>query len=151
MRIQKTAERRFWSNVALPNGQGCMLWTGGTFKQGYGRFYVGNRGLKAHRISYVIAYGEIPDGLVIDHVRDRGCTNRHCVAPEHLEAVTGAENTRRGDVGKAAGARERAKTHCPQNHAYDEANTHIRPNGKRRCRTCAREQERRRYNEGRAA
>lgn len=40
--------------------------------------------------------------------------------------------------GKASGARQRAKTHCPHGHAYDDANTYVTPQGARGCRTCKR-------------
>ncbi|MGW5427907.1 HNH endonuclease signature motif containing protein [Streptomyces sp. NPDC004059] len=96
----------------------------------------------AHRVSYQLAYGTVPDGLVTDHL----CRVRHCVAPEHLEVVTNAENVRRGN----AGLLERTRTHCPAGHPYDDANTRIRANGWRDCRACeaAREDRRR---EGRNA
>lgn len=135
MRIREADERRFWSKVALPNEQGCMLWLRPLSLQGYGRFRLTGRYIQAHRISYVIAYGPIPDGLVVDHVKDRGCTNRHCVAPLHLEAVTDQENLLRGKTVNAANA---AKTHCLRGHAFDRKNTYVKPNGKRQCRQCAR-------------
>lgn len=43
------------------------------------------------------------------------------------------------------GVREKAKTHCPQGHAYDETNTRVTPQGSRVCRTCERAKGRRRY------
>jgi hypothetical protein len=55
------------------------------------------------------------------------------VRPSHLEVVTHEENVRRGK----GGAHWAAKTHCPQGHPYDEANTRIDAKGARVCRTCA--------------
>ena len=46
----------------------------------------------AHRVAYELAIGDIPSGLVIDHL----CREHLCVYPEHLEPVTQAENVRRG-------------------------------------------------------
>lgn len=124
-----------------------MLWLKAQ-SEGYGRFGV-RAGLTeyAHRLSYVIAYGEIPDGLVIDHVRDRGCTNTMCVAPLHLEAVTNAENVRRGD----AGLHMKDMTHCRNGHPFAGKNLYTKPSGERRCRTCTRAAERARYRRERAA
>lgn len=130
MRVETSDQdvRRFWSKVALPNAQGCMLWLASCQPSGYGQISIGGTMRLAHRISYQMAYGLIPDGLVTDHL----CRVRRCVAPNHLEVVTNAENVRRGTVGLLASSR----THCPAGHPYDDANTRVRANGWRDCRAC---------------
>jgi hypothetical protein len=111
----------------------CWLWRAFIEPKGYGRF----RQKLAHRVSYEMHVGPIPDGLTLDHL----CRVRHCVNPAHLEPVTAAENTRRG--------KEATKTHCKHGHLFDEANTiHIvdrAKGGKRACRTCARAAKQRHY------
>ncbi len=132
-------EVRFWSRVALPNTAGCLLWLGGTGSQGYGHLIVRGREMPAHRFAYELAYGAVPDGHVIDHL----CRVRHCVRPEHLEAVTHVENVKRGEVGRNS----REKTTCPAGHLYDQVNTRISREGKRVCRACHRNHAARYYRE----
>lgn len=90
----------------------------------------------AHRLSYELFIGPIPDGLEIDHVRARGCRYRDCINPAHLEAVTHAINSQRGDTGKATGARNRAKTKCPKGHLIDGVRKSGAHKGERYCKTC---------------
>lgn len=106
-----------------------MLWLAGVQPAGYGKFWLTGRSVGAHRFAYVLAYGPIPEGLHIDHL----CRVRACVAPDHLEAVTQAENNRRGYGLTAENIR---KTHCPEGHPYTEVNTYVCSEGKRSCRKC---------------
>jgi hypothetical protein len=70
---------------------GCHEWTGAAVQRGYGVLTVGGQGWLAHRLSWVLHNGPVPDGLELDHL----CRNPRCVKPDHLEPVTPAENVRR--------------------------------------------------------
>lgn len=142
MILTERDQARFWAKVALPDGNGCMLWLESTDRDGYAQLYAAGRMRKAHQLSYVLAFGPIPEGLELDHVRSRGCANRHCVAPLHLEAVTHAENMRRA---------KDAKTHCINGHEYAPENIYVTPAGTRNCRICRRQALRDFYARKRAA
>lgn len=74
---------------------GCWTWTGSKHPLGYGMAKaLGER--YAHRVSYRLHRGPIPEGLTIDHL----CRNRSCVNPAHLEVVSLAENIRRAPRSK---------------------------------------------------
>lgn len=102
------ATSRFWKNVEKTNR--CWNWKG-TITQGYGRFWLPNRRrvTQAHRLSYELLKGPIPDGLTLDHL----CRNRSCVNPDHLEPVIGRVNTLRGEGPPAINSR---KIHCIRGH-----------------------------------
>lgn len=125
--------RRISKNSAV-SASGCWEWRKSVDSDGYGRTDLSKGALRrtcqAHRVSYAVYRGPIPDGLTIDHL----CRNRRCVNPDHLEAVSGRENTLRGDGPSAIHAK---KTHCHNGHEFDAENTYVR-NGRRNCRTCHR-------------
>lgn len=134
----------------------CVIWTAAEKDKGYGAFWDGTRTRRAHQVSYELVIGPVPAGLQLDHL----CRVRNCVAPAHLEAVTGEENRRRGLLGVLAGLEERpaARTRqrsrvrpqprCHRGHELSPENTYreppsaSHPQGRRRCRICRRAQDR---------
>ena len=136
-----TVEERFWAKVDKTDG--CWLWTGAKTKAGYGNVMWQGRNWVAHRVSYSLLVGPVPEGLDLDHTCHNGdqscagglgCPHRCCVNPAHLEPVTRSVNLIRG---KTLIAEQVAKTHCPQGHPYDAANTYVTKRGSRQCRICA--------------
>lgn len=127
----------FWSRVSL--GDECWEWLGAVRnKGGYGSVHWNGKTEFAHRVGFLLAKGEIPDGLVLDHL----CRNRMCCRPDHLEAVTPSLNVRRGirPAQAAAEMKQRAKrrTHCKNGHPW-ETNERTPEGGSRYCLTCRRE------------
>jgi hypothetical protein len=123
------ATSRFWPKVNKTDT--CWEWTGTTQKRGYGSILHRGKMQLAHRLSWEMVNGPIPEGLVIDHL----CRNPRCVRPDHLEPVTNRENLLRGTGFPAENA---SKTECVNGHPLSGENleqygTH------RRCRICNRE------------
>lgn len=116
-------EERFWQKVEKSDG--CWEWRGAFRGPGeYGRIRHEGRQLQAHRVSYEINVGPIPEGLTLDHL----CGNRPCVNPAHLEPVTAGENARRYMLGR---------THCKWGHLFD-GGSYINSQGRRVCLACCR-------------
>lgn len=112
---------------------GCWIWTGGKFQgSGYGAFWIAPQNRLAHRVAFEMYVGPIPEGAHLDHL----CRVRECVNPAHLEPVTPGENLARSPL--TLSSINRAKTHCPSGHPYDDRNTYRPPGAPltRQCRTC---------------
>jgi hypothetical protein len=130
---------RFWESVA--KAEGCWEWTALLKRNGYGSFYR-NRGVKvaAHRYSWELHHGPVPDGLFVCH----RCDNPKCVRPDHLFLGTHRDNMddmwAKGRANRAGGSLPH--THCAKGHALTPENRSPSYSG---CVTCRRESSRTYY------
>jgi hypothetical protein len=135
-RVRRDPERWFWRRVQKT--ESCWIWSGAHLSSGYGLLSYGPKGgqrsVLAHRISYILAHGPIPQGLVIDHL----CQVKNCVRPSHMQPVTRGENTLRGNGVVAQHAR---KMVCVRGHDFSGGNLYMYRGIHRQCRTCHRKRE----------
>ena len=134
-------EKRFWHYVKKLDG--CWIWCGTIDQNGYGKLTWRTKGVQsvcsAHRVSWLVNKGEIPDRMFVCH----HCDNKRCVRPSHLFLGTAKDNTHDAIV-KGRMAFQRI-THCFKGHEYVAENTYWHNNrGKlrRKCKACKREWDR---------
>ena len=132
-------EERFWAKVDRRDDDECWPWLAGINQYGYGQYaHGGNRKNGAHRYSYMLNRGPIPEGLQVNHVcHDRdldcpggvGCLHRRCVNPSHLELATVKEQAVRASI-------TNTQTHCKRGHEFTPDNVYVYATGSRTCRRC---------------
>ena len=125
---EETAPTRFWAKVQGGDVSECWEWHG-TLIDGYGSFTLSTCSVRAHRVSYEMLVGPIPEGLQLDHL----CRNRRCVNPWHLEPVPQLVNIRRGANCRAT------DEHCAKGHAWSAETWSVQGHHRRVCHQCQRE------------
>lgn len=144
----------FWKKLTPGDADACWPWEGNIEPSGYGTFQTTHEGVrftKAHRFAYHVMIGPVPDGMDLDHTchtndsnchLGNDCPHRACCNPRHLEPVTEMTNIHRS---RGPSGVNHQKTHCIHGHPLSGDNLLIRADGHRRCRTCKRNSENRRY------
>lgn len=136
---QMSIGSRFWKRIKKSDQ--CWEWIGLKIKIGYGSLWWSDKMWLAHRISWTLHFGEIPNGKFVLHK----CDNRACVRPSHLFLGTQLDNVR-DCISKGRfvqnkppqGWKPHKKTHCKRGHEFTEENTRINKKGRRGCRACHR-------------
>lgn len=128
-------EERFWEKVAVGKPDECWLWTAFRNNHGYGRIIWNGKAYIASRVSWMLANGKEPQGMVC-----HSCDNPSCVNPAHLWLGTALDNNRDAFAkGRSEAARRRAQPTCKHGHPFDADNTRWAKGGKaRQCRECGR-------------
>ena len=145
-------------NRIEPQESGCWWYSAAPNTKGYAQTRIGWPTIKSmlvHHLSWIYYKGDIPEGMVIDHLCHNpaecqggpGCIHRRCVNPEHLRLVTMAENSHR------TSRVLEYKTHCNNGHLLEGNLYHYKTKqgARRACHTCKKEQGKMKMRKYRAA
>ena len=135
--MKRTAKQRFESKINKT--QSCWLWVGSINSRGYGQFWENKKSYQAHRYSWSIYVGEIPNGLYICHK----CDVKECVNPAHLFAGTPSQNMQ-DCIQKKRFSCPSIKGFCKKGHPYIGENILVTKK-QTLCRTCQNMRARKSY------
>ncbi len=128
-----TLRERFEAKVERRGEDECWAFQGYTMPSGHGQMALGrrqDRRERAHRVSYELYVGPIPDGCIVHHT----CESPSCCNPAHLQLTTRREHP---------SLHKKAK--CPHGHPYSGENLGVTKRGVRYCKSCKRGWDKARY------
>lgn len=111
-------KRLFW--IKVKTSDGCWEWMAWRFWQGYGGFGLAGKVIRAHRLAYVLTYGDILGDLEVLHK----CNNPPCCRPDHLYLGTPKDNMRDRSIARSLhGIRNGSITHPESRPRGERVNT----------------------------
>jgi hypothetical protein len=126
-----------------PQENGCWWYPAVPHSKGYASTRIGwpvVKGAKVHRLSWIYYKGDIPEGMVIDHLchdpseceGGNTCIHRRCVNPDHLQLISASDNN------KKTVRVLKYRTHCKRGHMLENnVVEYDNKYGKKRiCKTC---------------
>src|SRR4051812_40033550 len=122
MQLSANQIQKFWARTKRSETTDCIVWTGRFRTNGYGRCSIASCDLQAHRVSWEIHNGPIPDGFWVLH----RCDNRPCVNPLHLFLGTHTDNMRDCAAKGRIKSRYHEATHCIHGHELSGDNLYVR-------------------------
>jgi len=131
-----------------PQENGCWWYKGVPNRKGYAQTRIGwpvTKPILIHRLSWIYYKGDIPDGMVLDHICHdpavcKGgitCEHRRCVNPDHLQIVTPTEN------GQRTVRLLKYRTHCTKGHSLENNTIQFPSRTTTICHTCKKENSKR--------
>jgi hypothetical protein len=130
--ILMPSENRFWNNIEFIPEHPCWEWIGCKGSHGYGAIRKNGKVITAHRLSWEIHFGSIPQNMLVCHK----CDNRFCVRPDHLFLGSRLDNNRDMFLKGRNKNQNTNKTSCKNGHLFNEINTYIDSRQNRACKIC---------------